>query len=112
MADKKRYHESVRDRMAESRGEERHLMKKHYYDDKSSYAGEQARRTQEMEDGGMLREDRNAVANMPQQVIYRAYEKNHSYLPEDIDDTIRGIDRQIDELDGGKVRRHMNPKKY
>lgn len=109
MADKKRYHQSVKDRMSESRGEERHLVK--MYDDRSSYAGEQARRTQEMEDAGMIREDRNAVANLPQNVMYKPYPRNNDYLPEDLDDTIRGVDRQIEELDGRKRDKGFMPKK-
>lgn len=79
--------------------------------EEGSYAGEQARRTQEMEDAGMIREDRNAVANLPQNVMYKPYPKNYDYLPEDLDDTIRGIDVQIKELDGRKRDRGFNPKK-
>lgn len=110
MADKKRYHQSVKDRMAESRGEEKSLMR--HFEKQEHYAGADSRRRRELEDGGMIYEDHNAVANLPQNVIYKSYEKVNSYLPEELDDTIRGIDRQIDDLDGGKVRRHMNPKKY
>ena len=34
------------------------------------YAGESARRTQEMEDAEMIHSDFRAVANMPQDVMY------------------------------------------
>lgn len=74
------------------------------------YAGEEGRRTQEMEDGGMLHEDRSAIANMPQSIIMRAYPKNGGYLPEDLDDTIKGIDEQIN-MDDRKRKEHFHPKK-
>lgn len=83
--------------------------KRHY--DEGSYAGEQARRTQEMQDGGMIREDRSAVANLPQEVMYKPYPKNRDYLPEDLDDTIKGVDHQIETLDGKKRDRDFMPKK-
>jgi len=85
--------------------------KKRYYESRDLYAGKDSRRRQEMEDGGMIREDHSQVANLPQEVMYRPYPKISSYLPEDLDDTIRGIDYQIDDLDGGKVRKGLNPKK-
>lgn len=74
------------------------------------YAGEQARHTQEAEDGGMLHEDRSAIANMPQNIIMRPYPKNMGYLPEDLDDTIRGVDEQIG-MDDRKRKEHFKPKK-
>jgi hypothetical protein len=83
--------------------------KRHY--DEGSYAGEQARRTQEMQDGGMIREDRSAVANLPQEVMYKPYPKNRDYLPEDLDDTIKGVDHQIEVLDGKKRDKDFMPKK-
>lgn len=86
------------------------MAAKRYYDE-GSYAGEQARRTQEMEDAGMIREDRSAVANLPQSVIYKPYPINNDYMPEDLDDTIIGIDRQIKVLDGNKRDKTMMPKK-
>jgi hypothetical protein len=92
-------------------------MAKRYHDGRAKmlegrefYAGEQARHTQEAEDGGMLHEDRSAIANMPQNIIMRPYPKNNGYLPEDLDDSIRGIDMQID-MDDRKRREHFKPKK-
>lgn len=75
------------------------------------YAGAEPRRRQEMEDAGMIREDHNAIANLPQQVIYRPYPMPRQAMPEDaLDDTMRGIDHQI-ALDEGKLRQHLVPKK-
>lgn len=83
-------------------------MAKRYYNE--SYAGESARRTQEMEDAGMIRENRNEIANLPQEVMIKAYPKSYNYMPEDLDDTIRGIDKQIN-LDDSKRNAKLNPKK-
>lgn len=84
------------------------MAAKRHYDE--GYAGELARRTQEMQDAGMIREDRSAIANMPQEVMIKEYPKAGDYLPENLDDSIRGVDRQID-LDDSKRRKHMMPKK-
>ena len=40
------------------------------------YAGMEPRRRQEMQDAGYIREDHDAVANLPQNVIMRPYPKN------------------------------------
>lgn len=82
-----------------------HSLEKHEY-----YAGAQDRRRQEMHDAGMIREDHSAIANLPQGVVMRPYEKNYGYLPEVLDDTIRGIDDQIRADDSGRSR-HFKPKK-
>jgi hypothetical protein len=81
------------------------MMEKHEY-----YAGEEGRRTQEMEDGGMIREDHSAIANLPQQVMMKPYPKPGGYMPEDLDDTIRGVDGQMG-MDNSKRRAHFAPKK-
>lgn len=94
----KRYHQSVKDRKHEAYGE-------------GYYEGHHERRRQEMEDGGMIREDRSAIANLPQEVMMKAYPKTGPYMPEDLDDTIRGVDKQIDG-DDSQRRRTFNPHKY
>lgn len=99
----KRYHQSKMDRMDESEG-----MKRRMGD--GEYAGYSGRRTQEMEDAGMIKEDRGAIANLPQEVMMKPYPKGYSYMPEDLDDTIRGVDHQIG-LDDSKRREHFMPKK-
>lgn len=88
----------------------RHYASKKKLEHNEYYAGESARRTQEMQDGGMLSEDRGAIANMPQSIIMKAYPKSYGYLPEDLDDTIRGVDGQI-EMDDRKRKEHFHPKK-
>lgn len=74
------------------------------------YAGMDARRRQELEDAGMIHEDQRAIANLPQEVMIKAYPIPGRYLPEGLDDTIRGIDHQID-YDDGKRQSHIYPKK-
>lgn len=74
------------------------------------YAGAEPRRRQEMADAGMIHEDHRAVANLPQEVRYNPYPMNYGYTPEDIDDTMRGVDRQIDYDDDQKMS-HFYPKK-
>jgi hypothetical protein len=75
------------------------------------YEGMEARRTQEMQDGGMIREDRSAIANLPQNVMIKAYPYAGADMPEGLDDTISGIDHQMNTLDDAKRRAHNVPKK-
>lgn len=85
---KKRYYQSVKDRMAESRGMERYEVKKRM-------RGEDSRRAREREYGEMISEDRNAVANLPQDVKMVAYPKvEYSYEP-DLADNLSGVDAQM-----------------
>jgi hypothetical protein len=75
------------------------------------YAGAEPRRRQEMADAGMIHEDQRQVANLPQDVKYSPYPVNGPYLPEGIDDTLRGVDAQMD-FDDKKRAEHFFPKKY
>jgi hypothetical protein len=72
--------------------------------------GADPRRRQEMMEAGMISEDHSAIANMPQGVMMKPYPKDNDYMPEDLDDTIRGIDRQEGE-DHSKAMRHFKPRK-
>ena len=74
------------------------------------YAGMEPRRRQELEDAGMIHEDHNQVANLPQGVMMRPYTYEGGYLPEDLDDTIRGVERQKN-YDNKKKMDHLYPKK-
>jgi hypothetical protein len=91
------------------RHKERSKHRTHSMSD-GAYAGSEPRRRQEMEDAGMIREDHSAIANLPQEVMMKRYENPYSYIPETLDDTIRGADRQIG-LDDDKRRNHTVPKK-
>lgn len=74
------------------------------------YSGMQDRLNQEAVDGSMIREDHSAVANLPQNVIMRPYRKGGYGIPEGLNDTIEGIDRQI-SYDNKEMDKHMMPKK-
>lgn len=95
--EKKNYHEG-------ERAAYRHMAQREHY------AGAEPRRRQEMEDMGMIHEDHNAVANLPQNVMMKPYYKETGYLPEVLDDTIRGVKKQMD-YDNGKKMQDFYPKK-
>lgn len=71
-------------------------MAKRYHKGPSqgSYAGMDARRTQEMQDAGMIREDMNAIANLPQEVMIKAYPAADDYAAYGLNDTIASVDHQ------------------
>ena len=59
---------------------------------------------------GMISENHSAMANMPQDVKMEYYPKNRSMMPDFMDDTIKGIDRQMDQ--GIEIgRKIMKPRK-
>jgi hypothetical protein len=99
----KRYHQSKSDRYSAP-----HVAKD--YEKQEHYAGMDPRRRQELEDAGMIHEDHRAVANLPQEVMIKPYMHTGPYLPEELDDTIEGVNRQID-YDDSKRREHFYPKK-
>ncbi len=74
------------------------------------YAGMEPRRRRELEDAGMIHEDHRAIANLPQEVMMKPYPMTGPYLPEDLDDTIAGVDGQMDYDDSQRAR-HFYPKK-
>jgi hypothetical protein len=65
----------------------------------------------EYEGAGMIKEDHRAIANLPQEVMIKAYAPMPGFLPEDLDDTIRGIDRQMSE-DHKASKGGLNPMKF
>lgn len=88
------------------------MAKRRYYANSNEYyAGSEERNRQESEDGAMISKDMNAVANMPQNVKQVMYPQPDDYLPETIDDTIRGIDEQMRADNEGR-RKNFKPKKF
>ncbi len=88
------------------------MAKKRYHSSSNEhYAGADARRSQEMRDGGMISEDHSAIANLPQDVKIEMYPKAYDYLPEMLDDSIRGIDEQMRADNEGR-RKNFKPKKF
>jgi len=76
-----------------------------------SYEGLESARNQERRDSMMISEDHSAVANLPQQVMYKPWPKAGHYADYDLDDTIRGVDEQMDD-DGRKMKAHKGGLKY
>jgi hypothetical protein len=74
------------------------------------YAGMEPRRRQELEDAGMIHEDHSAIANLPQNVMIKMYPKTGPYNPEILEDSIKGVDAQMDYDDSQRAR-HFYPKK-
>lgn len=87
-------------------------MAKRHYDKVSegAYAGEAARKRMEKHDGGMINDDLSAVANLPQNVMYKPWPMVDEYMPEDLRDDLGSVDAQM-RLDNSKRREHMKPKK-
>lgn len=84
------------------------MAKRHH---KSSRMEMDPRRIQEMRDAGMINEDHSATANLPQDVKYHAWPDSGHYARWDLDDTIRGINKQENE-DGAGMKRHQSKTKY
>lgn len=75
-----------------------------------SYEGKSGRDAQEASDGSMIPSGQGSFANMPQNVVMREYPKAYDGMPENLDDTIRGIDKQIKQ-DNSKKYAHLQPEK-
>lgn len=84
-------------------------MAKRYHND-GHYEGPESRRSQEMQDAGMIRENPSAIANLPQEVMIKPWPSAGSYMPQELDDTIAGINKQVN-LDDNKRNAHLVPKK-
>lgn len=96
----KRYHGGPKHHSAHLSG---HLHEGHYEDHAHKMAMERS-------DGDMIPSGSGKYANMPDSVVMRPWSEPHDYMPEHLDDTVRGIDHQIGE-DESKRDRHMHPKK-
>ena len=72
------------------------------------YAGVDPRRKIELAEGGMIKEDRSAMANLPVNPIHAEYPQAPFYQSQYIDDTVRG---DFDELDDNRRSnsRYQNP---
>jgi hypothetical protein len=104
MAKKKRYYQSKSDRRSESRGMLERLGEEFY-------AGIHGRAADDRMAEGMIREDKNAMANLPQEVMIKQYPRVRYEMDENINDNLRGIDRQMED-DGKKQKRGAFPEKY
>lgn len=62
------------------------------------------------DEGGMIKNDYSQIANMPQNVMMKPWPDGGSYMPERLDDTIVGINKQV-SADDSKRSAHNVPKK-
>lgn len=67
--------------------------------------------SQEQMDGAMIHQDRSAMSLLPQNVVIKEYPKAEYFLSDVLNDTITGVDHQINTLDGAKIRKMKAPKK-
>ena len=65
---------------------------------------------EERQDSSMMKKG-NGCANMPQDINYRPWADAMNGLDMNEDDTIKGVDRQID-ADHSKLRSQVKPRKY
>lgn len=84
--------------------------RRRYYANEGDYTDYSNRRVEEKRDFNMISEDHNAVANLPQQVIQKEWPKGGWYTPENQDDTIRGVNEQMNR-DGAGVKKNWKPRK-
>lgn len=75
------------------------MAKKRYYDSGKSMGD------------GMIKEDRSAIANLPQQVIMKQYPESPYGNDYGLNDNIRGIDVQMSE-DKVKPKKGNYPNKW
>lgn len=94
------------------------MAKRHYSSVKSArateqYSGYEERKRQEYEAGSMISEDKNAIANLPQEVMIKAYPKVN-YEGYRLVDTIASADNQMkDDTREGKGKSGKKfPEKY
>ena len=95
----KRYYQNKKDRKNESKG-----MKEYY-------AGKEMRDRMDYDSGMMIREDKGAIANLPQNVMIKAYPSVGGYNNYNVADTIMGIDTQMRD-DSRKEKTERYPEKY
>jgi hypothetical protein len=74
-------------------------------------SGYEEEKHREYEDGGMISSDHSKIANMPQEVIMKPWPDGDGYLPEGLDDTIKGVDHQ-EAGDHSQMKKTFNPRKY
>jgi len=83
------------------------VAKKFYSEGK--YEGKDGVRSQEAADSAMMGSARG-FANMPQEVIMKTYPTSPAGMPENLDDTMKGIDSQM-KKDNSKKMSHIQREK-
>jgi hypothetical protein len=65
----------------------------------------------EAKDSGMIHNEHSKFANLPTEVMLKPYSMAPAYMDFDMEDNIRGIDKQIGE-DNSARKRGFSPHKY
>lgn len=99
----KRYYQNRKDRKDESRGMKKYLKQE-------MYAGKEMRDRMEYDASMMIREDKSAIANLPQNAVMRDYPKTQ-YAYSDLPDSLGGIDMQMRD-DSKHQKSGKYPEKY
>jgi hypothetical protein len=79
-------------------------MAKRYHGSQGAYAGHDDRVRQERADGGMIHEDKSAIANLPQNVMIKSYPNPNDYAVYGLNDTIASVDHQMRADSKGKKK--------
>ena len=80
-------------------------MAKRYH---GSYEGMADTRAQEKDDAAMI--GNSGFAGMPGEVVWKTYKRTPTDMPENLDDTMKGIDKQIGS-DNAKKNQHIQKEK-
>lgn len=86
-------------------------MAKRYHGSQGAYSGAENRREIESKDFHMISEDKSAIANLPQNVMIKAYPNPDDYARYDLNDTIMGVDHQMRE-DSKRKKKGPYPEMY
>jgi tRNA G37 N-methylase TrmD len=83
----------------------------HHAGHEGMYEGVEQRRKQEHEDSMLFSGEHHMyMANLPTEVIFKTVSRPYSGMPENLDDTMKGVDHQVG-TDMGQFHKHLHPKK-
>jgi hypothetical protein len=86
-------------------------MAKRYHNPDKGYMKPEAEYRQEEKDAALIKNDHSKFANLPTEVMMKAYPPCPAYMDWEMEDNIKGIDKQIGN-DNSKRRGGMDPHKY
>lgn len=75
------------------------------------FYGNDVEMRQQQKDAGMIKNDNTKLANLPTEVMMKAYPECPAYMEMVMEDNIHGIDKQLNS-DNAKRRSGMSPHKY
>jgi hypothetical protein len=107
---KRRYYQSIHDRHDEEMGEEKYLTSRYgkLRGEKMPFDSEYV---QEKREAGMIGNDYSKIANLPTEVMMKAYPPCPAYMNWEMQDNIIGIDRQLEKDNAGR-KAGFDPHKY